>query len=230
MTCRHSLRHLTREDLFNDLQKQTSTEQSSQDQLLATAIHLWVGTRQHGPTLTKTELEEVIDELDLQFEHSVDTVVGNLVDHGVLDGFQDESQAEWMTIRERDGEFVMGEDLEPAVEEELERAIQHIQLKDPPQSADPATVADGGVVTVNSRGETLREAIREEFDDPSTTLEDYLRDPGTYTQRDRLNTVVDVIESSTAFKKPDTFDKIELIHRPNHYHLSDSVRDRYDLA
>jgi len=213
-------------NLADDLRSRNS-EPSLDDQITVLSIHYWVGTHPDEPYLTKRDLSDLIDDLPVSVNHNLGTVVSNLEDKEVLNGFQPKDNPEWYVKRQRDDKFVMGDKFDPAVREERERIIEHIQSMDPSPDEKPTAVADGGTsVKTNSDGETLREVVADEFGTPPSELESHLRNGDYRDQRERINTVVDVVKSSDTFAKPDNYDEISLIPSANRYHLtSDVIRD-----
>ncbi|MDZ5810271.1 hypothetical protein U4E84_02730 [Halorubrum sp. AD140] len=168
--------------------------------------------------------------MDLDLDHNTSTVVSNLEDANILDGSTDPTNPDWWVIRERDGAFPMGDDMPPAVNEEISRAKNHIQSMDPP-------TADGGSPVpqteepekFNEDGETLRDEVADYIGTDSDDLEDYL-DIGTpRSRRQKLNEVVEAIEESDHFEMPNTFDKIILIPDPLRHHFTSVTLQDYNL-
>lgn len=215
----------------DELRNRYSSESSIEDQITAIAIHYWVGTHPDGPYLKTRELEELLDELGLNLNTSLyNTVIPNLSEKGIIDGFQPDGQPNWWVIRQRDNEFVMGDKFDPAIREERERIISHIQSMDPAPDGEPGVAADGGTSPkTNDEGETLREVVAEGLDVPEDKLEDHLRNEGYQAQRSKINDVVDIVQESNAFEKPDRYDKIVLRPSANKYHLTKRVIDKYGL-
>lgn len=222
---------MTFRNLTDDICTVHSHHPSLEDQVAVLAIHYWVGSRPKGPYLKKSEMDDVLDELGIDLDTTLDTAASNLREAGYIDGFQPNDQPDWWIIRQRDGEFVMGDDHDPAVRKERERAINHIQSMDPsPDADDSPVVADGGDSPVlNDDGDTLREVVADEFGIDPGKLENHLRSGGHRAQRERLNTIVDVVEESDTFSKPDTYDKIEFIPTALRYHLTEKTIRDYNL-
>lgn len=181
--------------------------------------------------LSKSETEEILDNVGLSLDHDRKTAFGNLEDFGALDGFTRDDQPDWWVIRQRDGEFVMGDDFPPAVRQERNRAIAHIRSLDPTDSSGSKAAADGGTPPVDDNGRTLRDLVAEEMEleDPFD-LEPHLKGGRDYDQRQKLNDVVDIITNSDTFQMPDDFGKIELIPQAKKHHLTEQVREEYDLT
>lgn len=169
--------------------------------------------------------------MGVDLDHTLDTVLGNIVDDGVLEFFIPQKGPDWYIIRQRDEEFVMGDDFPPAVRDERERAIEHIQSMDPPtESDDQSAVADGGDEKfTNDDGETLREVVANDLSTKAGQLEAFLRSGRARDQRSKLNDVVESVEASE-FTKPDTYDEITLIPKGRRYHFDENVIRSYGLA
>lgn len=168
--------------------------------------------------------------MDLALDHNTGTVVSNLEDAKIIHGSTDPTNPDWWVIRERDGEFPMGDDMPPAVNEEINRAKNYIQSMDPPTT-------DGGTPVprteepekFNENGETLRDEVADYVGTGPDDLENYL-DIGTpRSRRQKLNEVVEATEESDHFEMPDTFDKISLIPDPVRYHLTSATVRNYHL-
>ncbi|OVE82950.1 hypothetical protein B2G88_18335 [Natronolimnobius baerhuensis] len=143
-----------------------------------------------------------------------------------MDGFRPEDNPDWYTIRQRDGEFVMGEeDFPEAVDEEIRRALSHID-----SLSARVAIADGGEgPKLNDDGQTLREEVAEEIGVDADELESYLHDGGANERRGKLDEVVEAVEGSETFEKPDSYDKIEWIPSAVRHHLTEGVIESYDL-
>ncbi|QKY20126.1 hypothetical protein B4589_006935 [Halolamina sp. CBA1230] len=222
---------MTLRNLIDDLRHRHDNHPSLEDQVKAVCAHYWVGTQPDDPNLSKSELEDTLEEMGLELDHNTSTVVSNLNDAEILDGETDPSNPDWWVIRERDGEFPMGDDMPPAVHEEINRAKSHVQ------SMDPRT-ADGGQPVsqteepekFNEDGETLREEVADHIGTESDELETYLDIGIPRSRREKLNEVVEAIEESDEFEMPDTFGKIELIPDPVRYHFTSATVRDYNLG
>ncbi|MFA1612020.1 hypothetical protein [Halobellus rubicundus] len=192
------------------------------------AAHHWVKTRSEGPYLTQRDIGKAIDEMGIDLSCNLETSVGNTDEDPVIESFVPDDGPDWYIIRQRDDEFVMGDDFAPAVQDECERAISHIDAMDGTSSGDGTAVADGPPPT-NEDGETLREVIAEAVDEEPKELEEYIRRGRARERRSKLNEVVDAVEESE-FDKPDSYDKIELRPNARRYHLSDHGISEYSLA
>ncbi|APX97399.1 hypothetical protein [Natronorubrum daqingense] len=171
-------------------------------------------------------MSNLLEELGIELDCNLDVAVGNLEEFGALGGFRPEDNPDWYTIRQRDGEFVMGEeDFPKAVDEEIKRALCHINS----MSARIA-IADGGEgVKLNDDGKTLREEVAEEVDVDADELASYLQDGGANERRGKLDEVVEAVEDSDTFERPDSYDKIEWVPSATRHHLTKQVVARYGL-
>ncbi|WP_259519040.1 hypothetical protein [Halanaeroarchaeum sp. HSR-CO] len=186
-------------------------------------VHHWVGTvpGEAGPDLGKMEMDQALDSLDLELDHSLDTAVSNLEKAGLLGKYEPDGP-DWWLIRQRDGEFVMGEDFPPAVQDECQRAIKHIRGMDPSDEGGTPAVADGGhSPKTNDEGETLRQEVSRKLDVKSGELEGWLSAGDAKTRRQKLENLVGVISGSDYFEAPDSFDEISLIPKGYRYHRSE---------
>ena len=212
-------------DVVDDLRNRHSNHGSLADQILVLTLHQWVGTLPDEPALKKRELEELLDELGIELECTTDIVHRNLTQGGYLDSFQDESEPEWWLIRERDGTMVL-DIFEEAIDEESERAINHVQAMDWPDDGTQA-VADGGEPPIlNEDNQSLREEVAERLEIAPSNLESYLRSGEEDARREKLEAFVEAVEESDAFDKPKAYDKITWYPRGNQYHRSSDVLER----
>jgi len=182
-----------------------------------------------GPDLGKRDTEQALEAMGLELDCTLDTAVDNLLDLGLLCAYEPDGP-EWYIIRERDGEFVMGEKKFPAaVQEECSRAIEHIRSMDAPDDEDGApAVADGGdPIQTNDEGETLREEVASELEIEPGEMEDFLSVGTPQGRRQKLERLVEAIEDSETFAMPDSFDEIKLIHKGYRYHRSKSALSAY---
>jgi hypothetical protein len=215
-------------DLIDDYRSRHQSEDSLTDQIAVLTAHYWVGTQPDGPHLTQREVGEVLEKMGINLTCNLETSVGNTDDDPVIGSFVPDDGPDWYIIRQRDEEFVMGDEFAPAVQDECERAISHIDAMDGTASEDGTAVADGPPPT-NEDGETLREVIADEVDEDPDELEDYIRRGRARERRSKLNDVVDAVKESE-FDKPDSYDKIELRPTARRYHLSDQGLSEYTLV
>lgn len=222
---------LTLRNLADDVRKSHQNQGSLEDQIKVLSAHYWAQTRPRprGPFLTKRELDNCLKEMNLELDCNLDTAVGNLEEFGALDSFQPEDNPDWYVIRQRDGAFVMGDDFPPAVTDEVQRIISHVQSMDVPRAA----IADGGSdPKLNDSGQTLREEIVDKIEaeiEPSE-LENYLRDGRARERRSKLNEIVEIVKESETFEKPDSYDVIKLVPSALRGHLAEEVLTNYNLA
>lgn len=211
-------------DLINDLREQHSHHPSLEDQIMVYVVHHWVGTvpGEAGQDLGKMEMEQALESLDLELNHRLNTAVSNLETAGILGKYEPDGP-DWWIIRQRDGEFVMGEEVFPAaVHEECDRAIEHIRKMDPTDEGGTPAVADGGQpAKTNDEDETLRQEVSRKLEIESGELEDWLTAGDPRTRRQKLEDFVGVIRESDSFDLPETFDEISLIPKGYRYHRSE---------
>jgi hypothetical protein len=228
----HTPLYVTFRDVIDDLREQHDHHPSLEDQIKVLAAHHWVGTvpGESGPDLGKSDTEDTLEVMGLELDCTLDTAVDNLVTAGFLGSYEPDGP-DWFTIRERDGEFVMGPDFPPAVHKECQLARDHIRSMDRPDDEDGTpVVADGaGPVKTNEDGETLREELvrKLEADIDPDELGDWL-DVGTpQVRRGKLEDLVGHIGDSDTFDLPDSFDKINLIPKGYRYHRSEGLLHSY---
>ncbi|KYH23708.1 hypothetical protein HAPAU_41880 [Halalkalicoccus paucihalophilus] len=169
-------------------------------------------------------MEMTLDEMGLDLNCNLDTAVDNLFGAGLLDRYEPNGP-DWYIIRERDGEFVMGEKKFPAaVHGECGRALEYIRSMDPSDEDGKMAVADGGDPYVtNEDSETLREELARKLGFEPGELENYLRVGTPQNRREKLERLVKVIRDSETFEMPDSFDEIRLIPKGYRYHRAESV-------
>lgn len=221
---------MTFRDLVDDYRPRHQSEDSLEDQIAVLAAHYWVGTHPSEPHLRASDIEDVVAEMGVDLDCNLSTAVGNTDEDPVINSFRPEDGPEWYIIRQRDGEFVMGDDdFPPAVTDECERVISHIQSMDRPAGGDDTAVADGGSPPTNDDGQTLREVVAETIDEPADELEEYLRRGRARERREKLEEVVEAVVESE-FDKPDSYDTIDLVPSARRYHFSEWAVNQYDLA
>lgn len=216
-------------DIVDDLRNSHDNHPSLEDQIKVYAVHHWGRTSPDGDALTKSDIEDALEEMRLELDCNIGTVVGNLVGSDFLGRFRPTDGPEWFVIRQRDGEFVMGDDtFPPAVHEECERVLEHIRSMDP-STDDEGTeaVADGGEPLLNDDGETLREEVAHELEIEPGDVEAYLQTGRPRERRSKLNNVVEAVEESATFEKPESYDKIVLRRTATRYHRSEQVINGY---
>jgi hypothetical protein len=219
-------------DVVDDLREQHDHHPSLEGQIKVLAAHHWAGTTpgESGPDLGKSDTEDALEAMGLELGCTLDVAVDNLQTAGLI-GFYEPDGPDWYTIRERDGEFVMGPDFPPAVHKECQRAVDHIHSMDRPEDDDRSpAVADGaGPVKTNDDGETLREELarRLEVDLDSDELDDWLAVGEPKVRRGKLEEFVELFEDSETFEVPDSFDKIKLIPKGYRYHRSKAALTSY---
>ena len=218
---------MTIRKFIDDLREQHSHHPSLEAQIKVFAAHHWRATTpgEAGPDLGKRDMDQTLDAMGLELQSTLDTAVDNLLTAGLLDSYEPDGP-DWFQIRERDGEFVMGEKFPPAVQEECERAIEHIQSMDPSDDDGATAVADGGHrVPRNPEGETLREEISDVLDLEPSELETWLEVGDAQMRRGKLERLVEAIKESETFDLPTTFDEVRLIPKGYRYHRSEAVLD-----
>lgn len=189
------------------------------------AAHCWQGTvpGEEGPDLGKRDMDQTLDAMGLELDCNLDTAVSNLLNADLLGSYEPDGP-DWYLIRERDGEFVMGDNFPPAVHDECERAIEHIHSMDPSNDDGAPAVADGGEpLKTNEKGETLQEEVADRLGIEPGELEDWLNVGDPQARREKLEQLVEVIGDSETFTVPDTFDKIRLIPKGYRYHRSETA-------
>lgn len=215
--------------LITDLREQHSHHPSLEGQIKVFAAHQWQQTvpGEDGPDLGKRDMDQTLDAMGLELDCNLDTAVSNLISADLL-GSYEPGGPDWYIIRERDGEFVFGDDFPPAVHDECNRAIEHIRSMDLSDEDGTPAVADGGEpLQTNDEGETLREVVADNIDIEPGELEDWLNVGDPQTRREKLEKFVEMIEDSEAFSVPDTFDKIKLIPKGYRYHRSETTLNSY---
>lgn len=216
-------------ELINELREQHSHHPSLEGQIKVYVVHHWRGTvpGENGPDLGKRDMDQTLDAMGLELDCNLDTAVSNLLAADLLGSYEPDGP-DWYLIRERDGEFVLGDDFPPAVQEECKRATKYIRSMDPSDGDGTPAVADGGEPPkTNEEGETLREEIAGELGPDPGELEDWLNVGDPQTRRGKLEQLVEVIEDSETFAVPDSFDKIKLIPKGHRYHRSKTALSSY---
>lgn len=216
---------MTLRKLIDTLRAEHSHHPSLEGQIKVFAAHHWRETvpGEDGPDLGKRDMDQTLTVMGLELDCNLDTAVRNLRDAGLLDSYEPDGP-DWYLIRDRDGEFVMGDKFPPAVHEECERAIEYIRSMDPADEDGTPAVADGGEpLKTNDDGETLREETARKLDIDPGEVEDWLNVGDPQQRREKLEKLVEVIEDSETFEVPDSFDKIRLIPKGYRYHRSAAV-------
>ena len=212
-------------ELIDDLRERHSHHPSLQAQIKVYTAHHWLKTipGKNGPDLGKRDMDQALDALDLELNCTLNTAVRNLLNADLLGKYEPDGP-DWYLIRERDGEFVMGDDFPPAVYDECERAIDHIQSMDPSDEDGTTAVADGGQPPkTNDDGETLREEIAGQVESDPGEVEDWLRVGDAQIRREKLERLVEILEESNTFSVPETFDRIKLLPKGYRYHRSETA-------
>lgn len=221
-------RQVTFRDLINDYRDRHQNDGSLEDQVAVLSAHRWVGTQPIEPNLRQSDIKEIVDEMGIDLDCNLEASVRNTDADPAIDSFVPDDQPDWFIIRQRDDEFVMGDDFPPAVHDECERVISHIDAMDTGIAGDDAAVADGAPPT-NDDGETLREVVTNELGIDPNELEDHLRGGDAGARQSKLEEVVEIVEESE-FDKPDSYDTIDFIPSARRYYFTEWALDEYDLA
>lgn len=161
-------------------------------------------------------LDEMEDELGLDLNHRVRTVVDNLVEIDVLEGSTPPGP-EYYAISERLDEIILGR-VDDVATEEIEAIIDHIHDDDPTEGDESTAIADGA-------GATLRGLLADEFGVVPDAIEEYLR-RGDQVQK--LNHAVDAIEDAETLDTRDTYEGIIFRRGGYRYTLTQEQVARYE--
>lgn len=215
------------ERLANYIRERKASTHSLDDQIaVAKAFY----RNDIGPDHDGLKRQAVAEELDLDAEYSLRTILSHLVDIDILEQIEP-AGPNVFAISERIDEIVNGRVEEEAVQN-IEALIRHIddelqtvQLEDEAAewSDRGGTVTSPSVALADGAGRTIRSIIASEFTiDPERVI-DYLRSGDPV---DRLNAAVTAIESSEEVTKSEDYGKILFVSPAYRYRLSQTAIDQ----
>jgi hypothetical protein len=180
-----------------------------------------------GPEEEGIKRTELLDSLDVDIEYQPRTVLNHLVDAGVL-AQTAPPESDVFAISERLDEIVNGQVTEEA-EANLDALIAHIddELQVTALSEDAAEL-DGpqarisapSVAVADGAGRTVRSILAAEFGIEPEQVVEFLRSGDTV---DRLNTAVEVIESSEEVTKSEDYGQIVFVRPAYRYRLTEQA-------
>lgn len=180
-----------------------------------------------GPDHDGLKREEVAEQLDLDTEYQLRTILTHLVDIDILEQIEP-AGPDVFAISERIDEIVNGR-VEEEAERNIEALVQHIddELQTVQLEENAAEWSDQGtpvtspsVALADGAGRTIRSILALEFNiDPEHVIE-FLRSGDPV---DRLNAAVEAIESSEEVMKSEDYGKILFVSPAYRYRLSQTA-------
>ncbi|WP_254538705.1 hypothetical protein [Halomarina litorea] len=154
--------------------------------------------------------EELGDELD----HTVETVLDNLEAVGVVEELEPSGPSTFI-LKERTGEYPMGEDVDLGahVDEERERFLEDLHAREAEREAAP--LADGG-----ADESTLRGVASQALDVSPENLEDAMASGEEAERMNKLDKVVGAIKDSDEVEKGEGYDQIGFRNGALRYRLT----------
>lgn len=179
-------------------------------------IHLAHFLREHDVTPTGNELKqkeiaELLDEHDVELDHSLKTVLDNLEDIDIIESFYPHDGNKWFPISERLDEIVF-ENFEEVVKTDQRRFIRYMQAQDPGEDAESGAVADGGP--------TVRTVVANKADVMPENVEEHLRKGDINEQRRKLKEAIDIVEWHEAVENGDDYGRVVWRHMAYRYQLT----------
>ncbi|WP_310908325.1 hypothetical protein [Natrinema sp. 1APR25-10V2] len=180
-----------------------------------------------GPEQEGIKRAEMPDSLDVDIEYQPRTVLNHLVDAGVL-AQTAPSGPDIFAISERLDGIVNGQVTEEA-EANLDALIAHIDdelqvtalAEDAAERDGPqASASEPSVAVADGVGRTVRSILAAEFGIEPEQVEAFLRSGNPV---DRLNTAVEVIESSEEVTKSEAYGQIVLVRPAYRYRLTEQA-------
>lgn len=175
---------------------------------------------------------ELIDQFDIDMDHTLDTVLGHLVDVGLLAEMTPPGP-DVFAISERMDEIVNGRVTEEA-KENIAALVAHIddELQSVELENEAAELQDSRVSTpapsialADGAGRTIRSILASEFGVAPERVVDYLQSGDPV---DRLNAAVDAIESSEEVSKSEEYGRIVFLNQTYRYRLTDRAMELCD--
>jgi hypothetical protein len=182
-----------------------------------------------GPAEKGLKRAELLDSLDVDIEYQPRTVLNHLVDAGVLAQTAPPGP-DVFAISERLDDIVNGQVTEEA-EANLDALIAHIddELQVTELSADAAErdgpqarISAPSVAVADGAGRTIRSILAAAFGVEPEQVTDFLRSGDPV---DRLNTAVEVIESSEEVTKSEDYGQIVFVRPAYRYRLTEQAMD-----
>lgn len=177
-----------------------------------------------GPGHEGLKRNEILEELDVDLQYQLRTVLTHLVEVGILEQLEP-AGPDVFVISERMDEIVNGR-VEDEAERNIEALVQHVddelqtvQLENEAQELvgpDDAETAPS-VALSDGAGRSIRSILAAEFDITPENVVEYLRSGDPI---DRLNTAVRAIESSEEVTKSEDYGRILFVSRAYRYRLS----------
>lgn len=181
---------------------------SKDDQIkLAKLLHEWGVTP--GQERRRTEIAELLEEHDVELDHTLRTVLDNLEEINVVESFYPHDGNRWFPISERLDEVVLDR-FEQVVRMELRRFIQH--MNSGRGSSDSRATADGGV--------SIRTALADHFDVMPENVETRLRRGDINDQRENLNEAIRVVDNHDGLENGDDYGRVVWRHMALRYQLT----------
>lgn len=214
------------ERLANYVRERNERTRSLDDQIdLAEALY----RNEIGPDHEGLTLNELRDQLDLDLQYQLQTLVDHLVEVGVLERVEP-SGPDVFAISERRDEIVNGH-----VEEEAERNIEalvrdiHDELQTVQVDEDAAELTqqdtenlEPSVGRADGAGRTIRSILAADFSIPPERVVEFLRSGDPV---DRLDAAIDAIESSDEVRSSKGYGRILFVRRAHRYRLSQMATD-----
>jgi hypothetical protein len=184
-----------------------------------------------GPDHEGLKRTEVAEQLDVDIQYQLRTILPHLVEIDVLEEIEP-AGPDVFAISERVDEIVNGRVGEEA-EENLEALIEHIddELQTVQLEEDAAEWSDQGtrvtspsVALADGAGRTIRSILASEFDKNPEQVTKFLRSGDSV---DRLNAAVEAIESSEEVTKSEDYGKILFVSPAYRYRLTQTAIDLF---
>lgn len=194
-----------------DIIREKNGNQPSVDGQVAVArglVEEGIYTREDA--LKEAEIEELLNDLSIDLEYTLRTVLDNLCGVPFLTRFFPPGSRH-VPISERRDEIIFDE-IGETVREDLDALLEHLREDDSDDEDELLIATDG-------RGVTVREVIAESADIPPENVEEYLTGGGSKTRRERLNEAIDAIVESDHVSKRGDYGKVLFKHKAYRYHL-----------
>jgi len=182
-----------------------------------------------GPEQEGIRRTDLLDEFGVELAHHPKTVLGNLVDTGLLEATKPPGP-DVFAISERIDEIVDGRVTEEAqasldaLVAHIDDELQSIELDDGAAeiSGSETVTSEPSVALADGAGRTIRSILASEFGTAPERVVEHLRSGDPI---DRLNAAVDAIESSEEVTKSEEYGRIVFLSQAYRYRLTERAMD-----